>query len=427
MFRYLPEQASEIAPKIDWINNLITDLSVFFTVAIVGVMIFFAIYYRKKDGVDHETPQIKGSHTLEWIWTVLPTLVCIYIAYYGVIYYQELRYVPDDAMVVNVVGQKWNWSFKYENGKETSNVVYVPVNRRVKFLMESKDVLHSFFIPAMRVKRDLVPGMYTYVSFTPVMTGEYHVFCTEYCGQDHYDMTAKLKVVSQAEYDEWVNYKEDLSAFTPVELGKKLYTGKGCNACHSLNGKKIIGPSFLKAYGREVELESGEKFKSDENYIKNSILAPNSQIVKGYPKNQMPAFEGQLDDTQIGNIIAFIKSLDGSQAIEEEVLPEKSDVDVTKLTPVERGKYIYQNKLCVTCHSLDGSKVIGPSFKGIYGREGELQDGTKYVVDDEYIKSSILKPMSQVVKGYPAAMPPYEGQLNDDDIAGVIEYMKTLK
>ncbi|MCB0334211.1 MAG: cytochrome c oxidase subunit II, partial [Bdellovibrionales bacterium] len=222
MFRYLPEQASEVAPRVDWLNNLITDISLFFTIAICGAMLYFAFRYRKRGGVDHETPQIRGSNLLEVVWTVVPTIICCYIAYYGVMIYKDMIAFHKDAVVINATGRQWTWDFEYENGKKTNSEFAVPVGRPVKLILSSSDVLHSFFIPAMRMKKDAVPGMFTSLSFTPVKTGEYTSFCTEYCGKDHSDMMATLKVLPEAEYERWLNDRtEELRAasMSPVDLG----------------------------------------------------------------------------------------------------------------------------------------------------------------------------------------------------------------
>lgn len=430
MFRYLPEQASEFAPRVDWINNLITDISVFFTLAIVGAMIYMAIIYRKRKGVDHETPRIEGSHLLEFIWTAVPTVICIFVAAYGFVIYEDIRNIPNDkdAITINVQAQKWKWDFEYSNGKKTTGEWTVPVNEPVKLIMTSTDVLHSFFVPVMRVKQDVIPKQYTYLWFKPVKTGVYHTFCTEYCGTNHSGMLAKLNVVSRAEYDRWLADDSEalkMSRMKPSDIGKELYVKKTCNACHSLDGSRLVGPSFLKLFGREEELEGGEKIKVDENYIKNSIINPNAQIVKGFPPNQMPSFQGQVSDDEIHGIIEFIKTLDGSQKVEVAKAPvPAADPNAP---PHERGKVIYQTRLCITCHSIDGSKLIGPSFKGLYGRSAKLADGSSYTADDAYIKHSILKPADQVVEGYQPVMPAFEGQLDDKQIADVIEYMKTLK
>lgn len=430
MFRYLPEQASDIAPNADWIHNLITDISVFFTVAIVGAMIYFAIRYRQKDGVDHETPQIRGSHLLEIIWTVVPTIICIIVAYYGVVYYQQMRVVPRDALTVNVTAQQWYWTFQYENGKTTKDELVVPVDKPVKLVMKSKDVLHSFFIPAMRVKRDAIPSGYTYISFRPVKTGVYQSYCTEYCGDKHSAMLATARVVSQAEFDQWVNDRSEelaLMSKSPADQGKALYVAKGCNGCHSLDGSRIVGPSFLKLWGRKEKTSGGQEVEADENYISESILNPNAKIVEGYPPNVMPSYAGQLGDDQIGQLIAFIKTLDGSKPVEAAApaAPAAPDPALAAMSPVERGKKWYNEKLCVTCHSLDGSKLVGPSFLGVYGRQQKMTDGTVVTADDAYIKTSILNPMAQVVEGYPPAMP--GGLLTEEQIPDLIEYLKTIK
>jgi len=427
MFNYLPEQASEIAPDVDWLNDLITNLSVFFTVAIVGAMLYFAIRYRRRDGIDHETPRIEGSNLLEIIWTVVPTIVCVFIAYYGVEVYQRMRFDDPNATQIAVWGQKWKWDFEYPNGKKSYNDFVVPVNRTVKLTMKSHDVLHSFFLPAMRVKKDVIPSIYTTLLFKPVKVGTYQTFCAEYCGKDHSAMLAKLHVVSEAEYERWLNDKsEELAAarISPAELGQKLYVQKGCNACHSLDGSRIVGPSFLKVFGKMEKCEGGSEYMVDENYVHESILNPKAKIVMGFAP-VMPSFEGQLTDKEIDALIAFIKSVKEPPAAP--VVKPQDQAALANMTPAERGKNIYETNLCITCHSLDGSKIVGPSFKGVYGRQEKLTDGSTITVDDAYIKKSVYEPAAQVVEGYPPAMPPYQGKLNDDQIKDVIEFLKTVK
>ncbi len=428
MFRYLPEQASEVAAQVDWLHNWITDISVFFTVLIVGAMIYFAARYRQRDGVDHDTPRIKGSNFLEIIWTTVPTLICIWIAYEGVVIYQRMVEVAPDAIEINVQAQKWKWDFEQSNGKKTTGQVTIPVNRAVKFVLSSTDVLHSFFVPSMRAKNDAVPGMYTYVTFKPIKTGEYPIFCTEYCGTNHSQMMAKLNVVSEAEYQRWLNDRsaeEAKERMGPEMLGKALYSEKGCVACHSLDGSPRVGPSFLKLWGSERAFAEGESVPAaDENYIRESILYPNKRIVKGFAPNQMPSFDGQLSDQEILGLIAFIKAQDGSApAVEEDAAAEEQE-DLSALPPAERGQRLYVAKGCNACHSLDGSRIVGPSWKGIYGKQGKLADGSDYVANDEYIKRSIANPNDQLVEGYAGGMIPY--QLTDQELSDLIEYMKTL-
>jgi cytochrome c oxidase subunit 2 len=424
MFRYLPEQASDFAHSVDSINNLITDISVFFTVLIVGAMIYFAIRYRRKGGVDHETPRIEGSHFLEVVWTVVPTLICIWVAIIGVYGFRTMREVPADALEINVVGRQWNWTFKYANGKRTADEFVVPVGKPIKLVITSEDVLHSFFVPAMRTKVDAVPGRYTYQWFRPIKTGDFQVFCTEYCGTAHSAMLAKVRVVSEAEFERWVSDTGRVQS--PAEQGEALVKLNACGSCHSVDGSAVVGPTFLKLYGRKGEFDDGQQYVADENYIKESILNPQAHVVKGYPHpSPMPAFEGRLSDEDISNIIAYLKSLNDAP----KVVVKKPEVDLASMSPADRGKKHYQEKLCIGCHSLDGSRVVGPSFKGLYGKEGKFTDGTSYKADDSYITESILKPNAHVVEGYPSPspMPVYEGQLSDDQIKDIIEFIKTVK
>ncbi len=443
MFRYFPEQASAHAADVDWMNNIITDLSLFFTVAIVGAMIYFAIRYRQRNGKDHETPRIEGSHTLEMIWTIVPTIVSIFLAYYGVVIYQQTREVPENALRITAWGQKWFWDFEYEykdeagqsqvkkiGGKDVEWVV--PVDRPIKLVMQSRDVLHSFFIPAMRAKKDVIPGQWSYIVFTPIKTGKYPVFCTEYCGKEHSNMMASLRVVSEAEFDRWLkdrSAENALAGMSPSARGKQLYTEKGCNACHSLDGSRLIGPSFLKVFGKKESLQDGTTVDVDENYIQESILHPNKQIVEGYAP-VMPSYDGQLGPDEIAGLIAFIQAQDGSAPVAAPVAAPVDD-GWDKLSPLERGEKLVKAKTvpaCTSCHSLDGSALVGPSFKGIFGRTAELQDGTSLVVDEAYLEESILNPMAKIAKNFAPAMPPVYGtQLKEQDVKDIVEYLKTVK
>lgn len=429
MFDFMPEQASAVAPSVDWLNSLVTYISVFFTLAITGAAVYFAVRYGRKGGVDHETPRIEGNNMLEVAWTVIPTLVSIYIAYWGISIYQDMRVEQPNALPINVYGQKWKWDFEYANGKTTNDELVVPVNRQIKLITKSRDVVHSFFIPAMRVKRDVLPSEYGGMYFTPTKTGTFNVFCTEYCGKDHWNMLATLRVVPEAEYERWINDKSDqemMGVMDPKEVGSKLYTEKGCNACHSLNGTKLVGPSFLKLFGREGALEDGASYTADENYLYESIMEPQKKIVKGFAP-LMPSFQGQLEEKQVNALITFIRSLDGTSGQQKEEAAEQSQPDMSSMSPAERGQAIFTAKACNACHSLDGSKLIGPSFKGVFGRKEKLADGSEIIVDAEYIKQSILEPGSQVVEGFTPSMPTYKGQLDDSQLNDIVEWMKTLK
>ena len=431
MFRYLPEQASDFAHKVDYANYVVTDLSVFFTVAIVGTMLFFAIKYRQKNGVDHETPRIEGSNALEFLWTIIPTLIVIWVGYVGYDSFIDMRTVPPNAYEINVVGRKWAWDFEYKTGKKTTGELVVPVDEPVKLVMTSRDVLHSFFIPVMRTKHDVIPGRYTYVWFKPIMTGDFQVFCAEYCGNLHSGMLARLKVLPKAEFERWVNdFSEEtkLAALNPADLGKELYVTK-CASCHTLDGTPRVGPSWNKLFGTKHKNPDGTEQLVDENYIKDSILNPAAYIVPGF-SNQMPSFAGQVSDKDIDGIIAFIKTLDGTQKVELPTAPKGPAVDMSKMSPAERGKAIFNDagNLCSTCHTLDGTKTVGPSLKGVYGSKVKLADGTEVVADDAYIKESILQPQAKLVEGYGPLMPNmFQGKLSDENIKDITEFLKTLK
>ncbi|TDI99606.1 MAG: cytochrome c oxidase subunit II [Candidatus Dadabacteria bacterium] len=309
---WIPEAASNLASKVDGLLLVITFISIFFFVLISAVLIYFAVKYRRRSD-DEETPYITGNQTLEIIWTVIPSILLILLFVYGFVVYKEMRTPPKDAVDITVTGKQWLWTFEYYNGKKTLNELYVRLNRPVRMVMRADDVIHSFFVPAFRVKQDLMPGRYTQLWFTPTKIGTFDIFCAEYCGTGHSKMLGKVIVLSPEAYDIWekgvaVDGGEAVASLPPAELGEKLYKGKSCNACHSVDGSVVIGPSFKGLYEREGELEDGASYTADENYIMQSILEPQEQIVKGF-QPVMPSFKGILSDAEITAIIAYIKTL----------------------------------------------------------------------------------------------------------------------
>ena len=342
MLGLLGEQGSDFAHKVDYAHDVVTIISVICTVLIVGVMLYFAIIYRQRNGQDHETPAIEGNNTLEVIWTVFPTLVCVWVAWLGYDAFVALRTPPANAMEVNVTGRQWAWDFQYSNGKKTTSELVVPVGEPVKLIMTSRDVLHSFFVPVMRTKMDVIPGRYTHEWFRPIKTGNFQVFCTEYCGNEHSRMMARLKVLPRAEFERWLaddSEAKKLAAMKPSDMGKQLYVSKSCNTCHSLDGSRKVGPSWLKLYNRQGSLTNGQSYVADHNYIKESILNPSAKIVSGYGAGMMPSYDGQLTDVELESIIDFIKTVDGAQKIEPEVtLPKRQDASAVAASPADRGK-----------------------------------------------------------------------------------------
>lgn len=310
---WLPEVASNFAGRVDNVLIFITVISLIFFILITALLVYFSIRYRKKSD-DDETPYITGNETLEIIWTLVPSVLLIIIFVWAFLVYKDMRTPPKDATEIIVTGRQWLWQFEYGNGSKTINELYLQKNRPVRLVMRAEDVLHSFFVPAFRVKQDLIPGRYTQLWFTPTKIGTFDLFCAEYCGTGHSAMLAKVNVLSPESYDRWAKGGEVEGAIigdqglSLLEKGEKLYKERGCNACHSIDGSVLVGPSFKGLFGREGEFQDGSKYVADENYIRNSILIPQGQIVKGY-QPVMPSYKGILSGDDVTAIIEYMKTL----------------------------------------------------------------------------------------------------------------------
>jgi len=307
---WLPVSASTVAPDIDSLWGFVFWMSTFFFLLIVGMMVVFAIRYRRRAG-DLENLDKGPSHNsmLEAAWIIIPTLLVIVIFIWGFRGFMRLSVVPANAMEVTVTGQKWFWSFSYPEGASTVNDLVVPVDQPVKLLMSSQDVIHSFFVPAFRIKRDVLPNRYQVAWFEATQVGEYDLFCTEYCGTSHSEMIGKVRVLTRADYNTWLE-ESTLGAegMDPVELGRRLYVSKACITCHTIDGTPNNGPSFLGVFGHQVELANGTSVTADENYLRESILSPMSKVVAGY-QPIMPTYQGLLKDAELDALVAYIKSL----------------------------------------------------------------------------------------------------------------------
>ncbi len=328
----LPIQATDIATKWDTLYNFLVGLSVFFFILVVGGMLYFVFKYRAKPGV--KTKYIADHHLLEGIWTFIPFVLLMVIFVWGYVVYDKMIRSPSNAMEIRVIGKQWLWQFQYDDGRSTINELYVPVNQPVKLVMTSTDVLHSFFIPNFRVKQDVVPGMYSSVWFEATIPGNHQVFCTEYCGAAHSQMLAKVIALEPQQWEDWKRGKNilakgtagapesaavttdttTLSAAAPqlslVEQGKGLFSAKGCVACHSVDGtpKAGMGPTLKGLFGSKVEFVAGAGVTADENYIRESIENPMAKVKKGF-NPIMPTFKGQVSETELNALIAYIQSL----------------------------------------------------------------------------------------------------------------------
>lgn len=305
----MPSQSSTMAAGVDNLFYFITWLCLIFFVAIVAAMVYFVVKYRRKSP-DQKTSDITGNHTLEIAWSVFPGMLLVVIFVWGFLDWAKMVIPPADSLEVRVLGQKWNWAFSYPKEGINASTLVVPINRPVKLIMSSKDVLHSFFVPAFRIKRDVLPNRYSVLWFEPIEEGTFDIYCTEYCGTSHSTMLAKVKVVSDAAYAEWISEGGDSGGkgLSAAAFGKQLSEQKGCVACHSDDGSVKIGPSFAKLFGKQEALADGSTVTVDDNYIRESIMVPGVKVVKGF-QPVMPSFQGQLTDKQVDAFIEYIKSL----------------------------------------------------------------------------------------------------------------------
>lgn len=302
----LPDQASTIAADVDLIYNVVMWLSLAASAAVLGTMAFFAIKYKRRSPHD-PTPHIPGSHKVELVWTIVPAIVLLSIAAWGVVIYHDMENPPDNAFAIHVTGKQWFWEFTYGNGKKAVNELRVPVGRPTVMQMASSDVLHSFFVPSFRVKKDLVPGYRTQLWFTPTKTGAFNLFCAEYCGTNHSGMLGKVIVMGQSQFDEWYS-QIDEGQKTVADLGADLFKSKGCFSCHSVDGSALVGPSLKAMWGRKTEFADGSSSKTDDNYIRDSLMNPMAKVVKGFPPI-MPPYQGQLTEDEVTQLIEYLKTL----------------------------------------------------------------------------------------------------------------------
>ena len=303
---WLPPPSSTHAVGVDSLFYFIFYICAFFFTLIVGVMIVFVWLYRRRPGV--EPGETRNYNTpLEIFWSVIPLAIVVVIFYRGFISYMELRTSPPESYEIRVIGQKWQWIFKYPNGY-IDNELHVPVDEPVRLIMTSEDVIHSLFIPAFRVKMDLVPGRYTRTWFRAIEPGEYDLWCAEYCGTEHSDMVTSVIVHEPGQFEPWLKDAANfLKRMTPVEAGKELHRRRGCAQCHSTDGTALVGPSFKGIFGKTHSFSNAGPTTVDENYLRESMLEPSAMVREGY-KDQMPPYGPILSEEEIAALIEFIKS-----------------------------------------------------------------------------------------------------------------------
>jgi cytochrome c oxidase subunit 2 len=390
------------AQAVDNVLIYIFGFSLILLLGITAVTIYFVVKYRRSK-YPEPTSDVEGSWLLETLWTVLPIIIVLTMFWYGWVNYVGLREIPADALEIKGTARMWSWVFEYPDGRKESKI-YVPVNKPVKVELYSADVLHSFFVPAFRIKRDTVPGMESYVWFQAPETGSYDIFCAEYCGVGHADMITSIEVLSEEDYATWL-----ASASSSEEpRGLVVLNEQGCIGCHSLDGSDNIGPTLFELAGTPREIEKDGQIIEitiDEDYLKRAIREPEVELTKGFGP-MMPAYD--------------------EETISKEDLQAVVDYLLGKIAPVELngGKLLAENG-CISCHSMDGSEEIAPTFMGIGERQVTVErDGQEITlkVDADYLRRALLDPDAEMVKGFSPMMPAVD-YLSEEEIDAIINYL----
>jgi cytochrome c oxidase subunit II len=301
----VPDSASTLSWKVDALYFYLSGVTLFFSLLISAVLIFFVIRYRRRTPYEIPRP-IAGSHKLETLWTIIPFVIAMTMFGWGAqVYFQQYK-PPANAIEVYVVGKQWMWKLQHATGQREINQLHIPVGRKIKLIMTSEDVIHDFFVPAFRTKMDVVPGKYTTMWFEATTPGTYHLFCAEYCGMNHSGMTGSIVVMEPREFDNWLS--GNAASGTPASQGQQLFQSLGCASCHGQNGEGGRGPTLAGVFGKKTQLQTGESVTVDEGYVRESILNPQAKLVAGFGAI-MPTFQGQVREDQLMQLVAFIKSL----------------------------------------------------------------------------------------------------------------------
>ncbi|MBW6535479.1 MAG: cytochrome c oxidase subunit II [Mariniphaga sp.] len=306
-------QASNFVKGVDTTFLITLGVSFFFLIFLTVLMLVFIYKYNRKR--NPKATQIEGSTSLEIVWTVIPLLLTLLMFYYGWAAYKPMTKAPDNAMEITVYGRMWNFMFEYENGKRT-DTLYLPKDKPVKLNLVAMDVLHSLYIPAFRVKQDMVPGKENnFMWFEPQKEGIFELYCAEYCGLQHSYMYSYVKVIEDSAFQSWMVDTTQVVAEaleSPTATGRRIMQNIGCFACHTIDGNKLVGPTFKGIWGATHTVTTGREKREvevDEEYIRRSIYDPNADVVEGFNRGLMLSYEGQLSDEDVENIIEYLKTL----------------------------------------------------------------------------------------------------------------------
>jgi cytochrome c oxidase subunit II len=310
-FPLFPERASTMAGRVDAVYFTAIGIAVFFTALICFLVLYYAIKYRRGSRVDRTNP-VSANVMIEVIWIGIPLFISLCLFAGATTVFFEMYDFPDNAAEVYVLGRQWMWELRHPGGKREINELHVPVGRPIRLTMTSQDVIHSFFIPAFRIKQDVVPGRYTSLWFQATRPGRYHLFCAEYCGTDHSGMVGSVVAMDPADFQEWL--EEGTTEESMSVAGERLFRQLGCSGCHAANAT-VRAPLLEGVFGHPVPLEEGSFVQADERYIRDSILLPGTQVVAGY-KPVMPTFQGHISEEDLLKIIAYIKAIGKNERVE---------------------------------------------------------------------------------------------------------------
>jgi cytochrome c oxidase subunit II len=311
-FSLFPDQASTMAPRVDALFYFLVGVSIFFGVLISVLIVVFAVKYRRRSE-DERPAAVRTDMRLEILWTVIPLGLTLVMFFWGAKLFFITYDPPADSLEIAVVAKQWMWKAQHPEGQSEIDELHVPVGRPVKLTLTSQDVIHDFFVPAFRVKKDVLPGRYTTLWFEATRPGEYHLFCAQYCGTQHSGMTGRIVVMAQAEYQSWLS--GGATGVSMATAGQRLFQQLACNTCH-LEKDTGRGPSLIGLFGKRVKLQDGRSVTADEGYIRESILNPQAKIVAGY-QPIMPTFKGLVDEDGILQILAYLKSLSREEQVKQ--------------------------------------------------------------------------------------------------------------
>jgi len=314
-----PREASTIAPYMDALYFFLLGMTVTGVILVGAIVTTFSLRYRKSKSP--VATQIEGSTLLEATWTIIPLGIFLVAFVWGALLYFRIYTPPINSMNIYIVGKQWMWKAEHPGGQHEINALHVPTGQPIQLTMISQDVFHSFSIPEFRIKREVIPGRYSTVWFQATTPGEYHLFCTQYCGTNHSVMIGTITVLSPSDYKKWT--EESTSGMSLAQNGERLFASMGCNACHSGNAA-ARGPNLAAVYGSKLQLTNGSSVLVNEAYLRDAILNPSQHVTAGYAPI-MPTYQGQISEDGLIDIVEYLKTLNTNYRVQQTLTTSQSD------------------------------------------------------------------------------------------------------